>query len=189
MNNDLTFFTNEPHATLLDRFKSTLKDVQYFDVLVGYFRTSGFHLLHEALVDIEKIRILVGLSVDRQAYEIIEVAAQQMTLQFEATKVAKEQFSKTVASEMEDAPDEYITELSIRKFIEFIQQGKLQIKVHPSHNIHGNAIQQKKDRDLRRKAHSLGYKIITITARELEDEATLAIKFEDIEFYLKDGDD
>ena len=56
MNNDLTFFTNEPHATLLDRFKSTLKDVQYFDVLVGYFRTSGFHLLHETLADIEKIK-------------------------------------------------------------------------------------------------------------------------------------
>ena len=69
MNNDLTFFTNQPNASLLDRFKSTLKDVQYFDVLVGYFRTSGFHLLHEALADIEKIRILVGLSVDRRAYE------------------------------------------------------------------------------------------------------------------------
>lgn len=41
MSNDLTFFTNEASASLLDRFKSTLAHVQYFDVLVGYFRSSG----------------------------------------------------------------------------------------------------------------------------------------------------
>lgn len=33
-----TFFTNEPGYAVLDRFKKTLKHVQYFDVLVGYFR-------------------------------------------------------------------------------------------------------------------------------------------------------
>jgi HKD family nuclease len=45
MHTDLTFFTNKPDATLLDRFRATLTQVQYFDVLVGYFRTSGFYLL------------------------------------------------------------------------------------------------------------------------------------------------
>jgi HKD family nuclease len=135
MNNDLTFFTNEPGESLLDRFKATLKDVQYFDVLVGYFRTSGFHLLHEALADVDKIRILVGLSVDRQAFEIIESAG-QMNLQVEATKVTRQRFSDGVVSEMETAPDDYLTELSIRQFIEFIQQGKLEIKAHPSQKIH-----------------------------------------------------
>jgi hypothetical protein len=33
MQTDLTLFTNEPGSTLLDRFKKTLKDVQFFDVL------------------------------------------------------------------------------------------------------------------------------------------------------------
>jgi len=42
---DTTFFSNEPGYALLERFKKTLKHVQYFDVLVGYFRTSGFHQL------------------------------------------------------------------------------------------------------------------------------------------------
>ncbi len=45
MTTDLTFFTNGPDAALLDRFKATLRDVQFFDVLVGYFRTSGFEPL------------------------------------------------------------------------------------------------------------------------------------------------
>ena len=44
---DTTFFTNEPGYALLDRFKKTLEHVKYFDVLVGYFRTSGFHQLPE----------------------------------------------------------------------------------------------------------------------------------------------
>ncbi len=131
MNSDLTFFTNEPNASLLDRFKTTLKDVQYFDVLVGYFRTSGFHLLHEAISNIEHIRILVGLSIDRKAFEIIESVDGQMELQLEATKVTKQQFSQDVAAELEVSPDDYVTELSIRKFIELIQVGKLEIKVHP----------------------------------------------------------
>ena len=50
MNNDLTFFTNEPDATLSDRFYSLLKSVKYFDVLVGYFRSSGFLELTKLLI-------------------------------------------------------------------------------------------------------------------------------------------
>jgi HKD family nuclease len=46
---DLTFFTNEEGQSLLSRFKATLKDTQLFDVLVGYFRTSGFYQLYESL--------------------------------------------------------------------------------------------------------------------------------------------
>ena len=69
MSTDLTCFTNEPNAALVDRFKSTLHDVQYFDVLVSYFRTSGFHQLADSLESVEKIRILVGLNVDRKTFE------------------------------------------------------------------------------------------------------------------------
>jgi len=45
MNSDLTFITNEPDRNLLERFKILIKDTKLFDVLVGYFRTSGFFLL------------------------------------------------------------------------------------------------------------------------------------------------
>lgn len=58
MNTDQTFFTNEPNSTLLDRFNNTLRAVQYFDVLVGYFRTSGFYNLYEQFENIDKIVIL-----------------------------------------------------------------------------------------------------------------------------------
>ena len=51
-NNDLTFFTNEPERNLYDRFSKILnKNTQFFDVLVGYFRASGFYLMQEASVN------------------------------------------------------------------------------------------------------------------------------------------
>lgn len=43
---DLTFFTNEPDQTLLDRFKVTIEHNKcFFDALVGFFKTSGFFKL------------------------------------------------------------------------------------------------------------------------------------------------
>jgi hypothetical protein len=57
LHNDLTFFTNEPYATLLDRFRKTLKDSRFFDIFVGYFRTSGFFRLYKSFKTIEKIHL------------------------------------------------------------------------------------------------------------------------------------
>lgn len=143
---DLTFFTNEPDATLLDRFKATLAHVQYFDVLVGYFRTSGFHLLHQALEDVEKIRVLVGLSVDQQAFEIIDAyqnRPQQLELGILSSKETKDRFSDHVAAELAHAEDTYEVEQGIRSFIEFLQSGKLEIRAHPSQQIHAKVYIQR----------------------------------------------
>lgn len=59
---DLKFFTNEPERDLYSRFAAILKsNTQFFDVLVGYFRSSGFFNMYKSLETVEKIRILVGL--------------------------------------------------------------------------------------------------------------------------------
>ena len=138
MNTDLTFFTNEPNATLLDRFLKTFAHAQYVDILVGYFRTSGFHLLYEAMEGVEKIRILVGLSVDRQAFEIIDTfrTQPQLTLSLLTHSETKERFAEHVAGELAHSADNHETEIGVRKFIEYLQCGKLEIKAHPSQNIH-----------------------------------------------------
>ena len=45
MNDNLKFFTNEPELDLYSKFQTLLcGDINFFDVLVGYFRTSGFFL-------------------------------------------------------------------------------------------------------------------------------------------------
>ena len=102
MSTDTTFFTNEPEATLLYRFKKTLQTTRCFDILVGYFRTSGFHRLHDALEGIDKIRILVGLSVDRRAFEIIETTQSTSELDFESHSNTKRLFSQRTIVEMDD---------------------------------------------------------------------------------------
>ncbi len=134
MQNDLTFFTNETGATILDRFRKTLRDVRFFDILVGYFRTSGFFKLYDSFESIEKIRILVGINVDRATFEIIQTS--QKKLDFESHRKTKENFAENLVTEMEHSEDTYDTEIGVRKFMEFLQSGKLQIKAYPSTKIH-----------------------------------------------------
>lgn len=71
MSTDLTFFTNEPNRNLLDRFKVLIKDTELFDVLVGYFFTSGFYAIYKSLEKTDKIRILIGyLTVEQVAKQL-----------------------------------------------------------------------------------------------------------------------
>jgi len=134
MNNDLTFFTNEPGASLYDRFKTTLKSAKYFDILVGYFRTSGFYRLQNAFDNVEKIRILVGIGTDSKTIEIIDRAKQLNYL--ETHNTTKSIFSEEVASEISQSEDKYEVEEGIKKFIELIKADKLEIKAYPSRDIH-----------------------------------------------------
>jgi HKD family nuclease len=149
---DLTFFTNEDGNSLLNRFNATLKDTQLFDVLVGYFRSSGFYQLYESLEPVEKVRILVGLSVDRDSYDILQYHEQLGMIDFESHKRTKKQFQENLKTEIETSDEnDNKLEIGIRKFIEFLQEEcknteddkaiggngkKLEIRAYPSKNIH-----------------------------------------------------
>ncbi len=149
---DLTFFTNEEGHTLLSRFKSTLKDTQLFDVLVGYFRASGFHQLYDALEPVEKIRILVGLSVDRDSYDMMQYHHQNGTIDFESHQRTKKRYQQNLKEEIETSDEnDNRLEIGIKKFIEFLKANcqdpemdkayngngkKLEIRAYPSKNIH-----------------------------------------------------
>lgn len=135
MQTDLTFFTNEPGLALLDRFRKTLKDVRYFDILVGYFRSSGFFHLQDSFEGIDKIRILVGLSVDKRTYQAIE-STRQKELDFESHASVKKSFGDELRREAETSEDRPDVEAGIRKFCEYIKLGKIELKAHPSKNLH-----------------------------------------------------
>jgi len=146
MDTDLKFFTNEPDATLLSRFKKTLEsNTQFFDVLVGYFRTSGFFQLYKSLENIEKIRILIGINANPQTIELIEQAKENEQLSFKFShKEVKDQFSSNVVREAENSEDNLNVEIGVQKFIEFIKSGKLEIRAYPS-NIHAKVYIIRKD--------------------------------------------
>ena len=125
MNNysDSTFITNEGGQTLLNRFQALIKDTEFFDVLVAYFRTSGFHRLYESLDSVSKIRILIGINIDRKAYELIESSGRR-ELNLHSSKEAKQRLRKLTRDEMENSEDSLETEKGINKFIEFLQTKK-----------------------------------------------------------------
>ncbi|MBE3115897.1 helicase [Candidatus Bathyarchaeota archaeon] len=137
MTNDLTFITNEPGKSLKERFDVLIKDALTFDVLVGYFFTSGFYAIYQALETTEKIRILIGISTDRQVTEWNTEAKkeQQMELVFSHAE-SKTAVEKQIEYELEESQDNQNVEAGVVKFIEWLRSGKLEIRAYPSQNIH-----------------------------------------------------
>lgn len=137
MSSDLTFITNEEGQSLEKRFSQLIRDTQHFDCLVGYFYASGFYTLYKSLENTEKIRILIGISTSKDTYDLIQESKKpvQHTL-YMSHKESKDEFEKLVIEEMEKSPDTYSVEEGIRKFVEWLKNGKLEIRVYPSERIH-----------------------------------------------------
>src|SRR3989344_5591746 len=130
MSEDLTFITNEEGNKLSDRFNTLIKSTKFFDCLVGYFYKSGFHQIYKSLEGVDKIRILIGISTNKQTYELIKQS------RLASTKEIKDAYEKKVIEETENAEDTIETEQGIRKFIEWIKSGKLEIHAYPDGRIH-----------------------------------------------------
>jgi len=146
VDNDLKFFTNEPERDLYSRFCNILKGhTQFFDILVGYFRTSGFFKLYPAMQDVEKIRILVGLNVDAKTVEIIEQSKQEDLFGGMTIKEATEQFKNTVVDEFADAEPSLPVEKGVRTFIDWLKSGKIEMRMYPEAPIHAKVYVLRKD--------------------------------------------
>ncbi|HOT74096.1 MAG TPA: helicase-related protein, partial [Anaerohalosphaeraceae bacterium] len=137
MNTDLSFITNEQNQNLKDRFEVLIKDTSFFDCLVGYFYTSGFHALYKSLEKTEKIRILIGISTDKQTHDLLIEAnkPKQRIIDFSHAETKKE-VENLIEQELADSEDNSKVEEGVNKFIEWIRQEKLEIRAYPSQNIH-----------------------------------------------------
>ena len=144
--NDLKFFTNEPERDLYSRFATILKsNTQFFDVLVGYFRTSGFFKLYPALESVEKIRILVGLNVDRFTVKIIDRAKEEIKYTSCTKAESKEQFECDIEDEFEKAATTSEVEKGVKVFIEWLKSGKLEMRLFTEAPIHAKVYIMRKD--------------------------------------------
>lgn len=137
MNSDLSFITNEKNQSLKERFEVLIKSTRFFDCLVGYFFSSGFHAICRSLEDTEKIRVLIGIGTNRQTYDLIEKANKNEQLAFDFSHAeTKQEVENLVQMEMEDSEDNKDVEYGVNKFIEWIECGKLEVRAYPSQNIH-----------------------------------------------------
>ena len=131
---DQTFITNEAGQTLVDRFGELIRDTRLFDVLVGYFYTSGFHEIYKSLEAAEKIRILVGISTDKKVVDMLAHARQEELPFFDAE--VEDEFADKVIAEMDASKDTREVEEGVAKFIEWLQNGKLEIRAYPTRRLH-----------------------------------------------------
>ena len=146
MGTDLKFFTNEPERDLYSRFAAVLKsNTQFFDVLVGYFRTSGFFRLYPALENVEKIRILVGLNVDRFTIKIIDRAKEEIKYSSFTKKESIEFLKKSVEAEFESSATTAEVEKGVRVFIDWLKSGKLEMRLFTEAPIHAKVYIMRKD--------------------------------------------
>ena len=137
MSSDLTFITNEPGKHLRERFTVLLgDDTRFFDCLVGYFFISGFHTLHPALTKTEHVRILVGIKTDRATFDLIQSAKGQQEFVLESHAQVREQLPGEILSEFQKSRDTPEIEEGVRRFVEWIKSGKLEVRAYPSERLH-----------------------------------------------------
>jgi len=134
MKTDLTFITNEKDRRLLDRFNVLIKDTKFFDVLAGYFYTSGFYAIYKSLEKTDKIRILIGISTSKRTLDLINQSRQE-SLPFSHAET-KEEFGNAVIAELGNSDDKKEIEEGVHKFLEWLRSGKLEIRAYPAQNIH-----------------------------------------------------
>lgn len=126
---DIRFFTNEPERDLYSRFATILKsNTQFFDILVGYFRASGFFKMYESLETVEKIRILVGLNVDKFTVKIIDRATNETKVASISVTDGKEIIADEIEKEFEAATSSAEVEKGVRIFLDWLKFGKLEMR-------------------------------------------------------------
>ncbi len=129
------FFTNEGSNTLLEKFKGIFEnhaDIECFDALVGYFRASGYFSVRPFLNQVPKIRILVGIDVDKL---IAKYHSRGLLFQGDAVQTLKE-FLEETRLDIQQADYNKTVEEGILQFIQDIINKKIEIKAHPSRKLH-----------------------------------------------------
>ncbi len=128
------FFTNEKDNTLLEKIEGVFKykQVHFFDALVGYFRASGYFKIRKFIKQTPRIRILVGINVDKLTYQ----ANQQGLLFNPNSEQSQEEFFNDIKKNIQEAKYDKEVEDGMYQFIEDIMTGRIIMRIHPKQNIH-----------------------------------------------------
>lgn len=129
------FFTNKNGNTLMKEFEGILQHNQYIknlDAVVGFLRASGYFSLRPFLDNINRVRILIGIDVDKY----IAQAANQGKIFFGAEEEVREECLRKIRRDMESSNYKKEVEDGIFQMIQDLIDGKLELRAHPSKKIH-----------------------------------------------------
>ncbi len=129
------FFTNENENTLINKFEGVLKynqNIEFFDSLVGYFRSSGYFKVRPFLANVPNIRILVGINVDK----LLAQANDKGLDFFKNSEKTKDEFIDEIKRDISSANYDKNTEIGILQFIDDLITKKIEVRAHPDKKIH-----------------------------------------------------
>ena len=129
------FFTNRDGNTLMKQFENFLKknpQVKNLDAVVGFLRASGYFALRPFLDNINKVRVLIGIDVDKY----IARAAQHRELFMGAEEEVKEDALQQIKADIENSKYTKQVEDGILQMLQDMKDGKLEMRAHPSRKIH-----------------------------------------------------
>ena len=190
------FFTNQGINTLENRLSDVLThyDIKNLEFLIGYFRISGFRKIASLLNKIERVRILVGINVDKLVLDAKNRGKKFNLFDYEKFNqefinrqtdiLAKEEYSKSIDD-------------SINQLIKMIITNRLEIKISQDKNIHSKIYILRED-SIERHDGSTEYRGSVITGSSNLTENGLSKNYEfnvelkysdDIEFALMEFED
>ncbi|MBR6843079.1 MAG: SNF2/RAD54 family helicase [Prevotella sp.] len=106
--------------------------VTNLDAVVGFLRASGYFTLRPFLDGINKVRILIGIDVDKY----IARAHQKGELFFGAEEEVKEECLRLLKEDIEQSHYSKQVEDGMLQMVQDLLDGKLELRAHPSKKIH-----------------------------------------------------
>lgn len=128
-------FTNRDGNTLIKEFEGVLQhnpQIRNLDAVVGFLRASGYFSLRPFLDNIGKVRVLIGIDVDKY----IAKAAQQGKLFFGAEEEVKEEYLRKIRTDIETSNYRKDIEDGMYLMVQDLLDKKLELRAHPSKKIH-----------------------------------------------------
>lgn len=128
-------FTNQNGNTLMKEFEGVLKhnpQIRNLDAVVGFLRASGYFSLRPFLDSINKVRVLIGIDVDKYIAE----AARQGKLFFGAEDDVKQDYLRQIRKDIESSYYRKEIEDGMFRMVQDLLDGKLELRAHPSKKIH-----------------------------------------------------
>ena len=106
--------------------------IRNLDAVVGFLRASGYFSLRPFLDNIGKVRVLIGIDVDKY----IAKAAQQGKLFFGAEEEVKEEYLRKIRTDIETSNYRKDIEDGMYLMVQDLLDKKLELRAHPSKKIH-----------------------------------------------------
>ena len=106
--------------------------IRCLDSVVGFLRASGYFTLRPFLDNINKVRILIGIDVDKY----IANAHNKGQLFFGAEEEVKQDYLTQLRKDIESSTYSHSVEKGIFQMVEDLVTGKLELRAHPSKKIH-----------------------------------------------------